>query len=164
MNKLLRRRRSDRGTRRPRRALQRCTGATLFTSTVRLGPLSCASIAFAIALPLWAQQPQPADRSLEERQATENWLQLESDRRAYRNSRPEGTAQESRILDLQLQQQGLADRQQLLQDQQARDQNRRRQALAATQVTPAPGVERLRIERRQDQMRLRDRIQRQGWP
>jgi hypothetical protein len=115
-------------------------------------------------MPAAAQAPQPAERLSQERRATENWLRLEAHRQGYRDSRPEGSAQEARILDLRLQQQGLADRQRLLQDQQDRDLRRQRRSAPAAAITPAPAVEELRIERRQQQMQLRNRTQRFSWP
>jgi hypothetical protein len=111
-----------------------------------------------------ADQPQPAERLYQERREAESWLRLESGRAAYREGRPEGAAQEARTLELRLQQQGLADRQQLLQDRQDRDLRRQRERAPGTGVTPAPGVETLQIERRARQMELRNRTERHSWP
>ncbi len=105
-----------------------------------------------------------ANVTTEQREATANWLRLESDRTAYKAAHPAATPRQSRQLDMRLRQQGLRDRQDLARERRASSLARQQQRLERNTPGSARPGSWSPHRRLGERLRLQNRLQRNGWP
>jgi hypothetical protein len=115
----------------------------------------------------YAEQ-NPGNSLSDQRRIEESWLRLESDRKMYEAAQPKGSADQIRRRDMRLQQQRMRDRRNVLQEKQsarmARHKNRILQNTPGYATDHRRGTQRLKAERRLNQLRLQNRMQRYSWP
>ena len=144
-------------------APKRCSRGFLFGLSVCRPLCLFMVIGGLLAPPLHGAAPA-ADAATEQREATANWLRLESDRKAYKAAHPATTPQQSLRQDMRLRQQGLRDRQDLARERQAAGvvrQQRRLERNTPGAPRPSRGAPHSRLG---EQLRLQNRLQRNGWP
>ena len=144
-----------------------CTYKHPFTQTVHQ-VLFLTGLILGLTVPSVQAGQNPADSLTDQRRSDGTWLRLEHDRKVYKATQPKGDADKTRERDLRLQQQGARDRQTLSHDKQAARTARKKTGML--QSTPGyaadhrRGAQRLKADRRQNQLRLQNRIQRYSWP
>ena len=113
-------------------------------------------------------EQNPAASLADQRRIEESWLRLESDRKAYKASQPKSNPDQTRQLDMRLQQQRTRDRQNLSREKQAagvaRQQKRALENTPGYATDHRRGTQRLKADRRHNQLRLQNRMQRYSWP
>ena len=141
-----------------------CSRGFPFGSPARR-PLSLLMVIGGLLVPpLHGAEALADNAATEQRETTANWLRLESDRKTYKEAHPTTTPQQSLRQDMRLQQQGLRDRQDLARERQASGVARQQQRLERnTPGAPRPsrGTPHSRFG---EQLRLQNRLQRNGWP
>lgn len=122
--------------------------------------IACAIVCFSVC----AVAADEASKGREDRQSAETWLTLESDRADYQKANPVAPGQASRLQSLDLQQQGLRDRQQFRKQQDLSLSDRQKSRVGASSPIVAPTPSTLGAQRAGRALQLQNQIQRQSWP